>query len=146
MAGDAVDGPVDQPDLVIGQVKVGREPVAGDRIGLVETAGRNRVRKIDPEQIMLPEHGVVIHAPPVSDMAAVADSITGSGFAVFAFAFSNMVVIDASIGIQKVGKLQRIQGRRIAGGTGIHFRCIRCSHCVRRSPRVRCSPAAIHSF
>ena len=62
--GDAVLRLVDGLDLVIIDMEVGGEAVTRDVVGLVEAARGNCVAEIDPEDIILPEHSLLIDFLP----------------------------------------------------------------------------------
>ena len=120
-----IHGFVDSPDLGIRQVEVGRQSVSGRRVGLIQGSGRNRIRQIDPEKVVLPEFSgisifsVVRYSGPL---------LSGNNGAVLdGLAVSRGMAIDTGAVIEHCVKIEGIQLRDI--GVRIVVRIGQCGQC-----------------
>ena len=115
LSGEAVDIFVDGFNLGICQMEVGREPVAGDRIGRVEASGGNRVAQIDPEKVFISEfHVIHIIIYAVNIIRYSVPVFRRDGRAVFYNVFvSCAVIVDTSVVIEDRIEINSIQLRDI---------------------------------
>ena len=115
LSGEAVDIFVDGLYLGICQMEIGRESVAGDRIGRVEASSGNCVAQIDPEKVFTSElhvFHIIIHA--VNIIRYPVPVFCRDSRAVFYSIFiSYVVIVDASVVIEDRVEIDSVQLRDI---------------------------------
>ena len=98
--GDAVLIVIDGNDLVVGQVDVGGQAVAGDLVGLIEAARGNCVCQIGLHQVGGGQFRVFVDQFPGGDVSAVCRDL---------LAFLRMEIVEGSVVIEDRVKIEAVQ-------------------------------------
>ena len=92
-------------------MKVGGEPVAGDRIGRVEASGRNRVAQINPEKVIASEFRFIHILHPFLIIRNPFPVFCRDGRTVFySLTVRYVIIVDAGAVIEDCVEIDSLQG------------------------------------